>query len=232
MLWEPSKVSISIFRFQFSIVRRMQPSALRLIRSLRFIRFIIMANLWCDLFGLPAAFPIQKSSLLSLYLSVCFLSTFPLLFFHIFMAHSASAKRRTTQRMLHKRESKSESQAGRDPSLSLRQKTSSNGSSVLRRAGGRRAWQQQLEMDGNGIIKRSHQNDKIKKFKWQMAGKLLAGKRLEKRKSFEQIDSTPTRRMHCTKRGNWINWNWITVRWKLCNVNCNCGTTGNWGVYS
>jgi len=33
---------------------------------------------------------------------------------------------------------------------------------------------------GNGIIKRSHQNDKIKKFKWQMAGKLLARKRLEK----------------------------------------------------
>lgn len=63
------------------------------------------------------------------------------------------------------------------------------------------AWQQQLEMDGNGngngIIKRSHQNDKIKKFKWQMAGKLLARKRLAKRKSLEQIDSTPTSRMHC-----------------------------------
>lgn len=39
------------------------------------------------------------------------------------------------------------------------------------------AWQP-LEMDGNGIIKRSHQNDKIKKFKWQMAGKLLARKRV------------------------------------------------------
>lgn len=117
---------------------------------LRSIRFIIMANLWCDLFGLPAAFPIQKSSLLSvclfallsLPLSLFYFSRFPLLFFPIFMAHSFDKGRCT--KAIPNPNPKLEERSW-NPSLSLRQKTSSNGSSSKQGNGGvaavRNGWQ-------------------------------------------------------------------------------------------